>query len=171
MCLKVILQILFFIIITSCGNSESSRPSEDDNASYDNDSATTKNEEEEEYDPIIYEGEYCAKVTYYNSNTGTQSEYTLTIEVNENILERINFPNGWLDDDHYRNEEFDEDGNLSFTSDVGYDYTVQIIGRLSGCLDNVPLAYQCVGITVENAQCKHLTDNLNGYCWQHENQE
>ena len=126
---------------------------------------------EDEYDAKVFDGEYCAEIIYYNSNTGRESNYTLTIEVYDNVLERINFPNGWLDTDHYGYVEFNEDGYVSFTSDRGYDYTVQIIGEAYGCFVDVPRAYQCRGITKDGNQCKHLTDNPSGYCWQHEDQD
>lgn len=120
---------------------------------------------------IVYDGEYCAKITYYNSNTERNSEYTLTIEVYENKLEKINFPNGWLDNDHFSNVLLDSQGYASFTSDRGYEYTVQIIGPSDGCFDNVPRAYRCKGITRDGGQCKRLTDNASGFCWQHEKQQ
>lgn len=118
-----------------------------------------------------FNGDYCAEITYYNSNTGTESEYTLIIEVDENELERINFPNGWLDDESYGNVQFNVDGYVSFTSNRGYDYTVQIIGEARGCYENIPQAKQCRGTTKGGDQCKRLTDNPTGFCWQHEDQE
>lgn len=127
------------------------------------------NQESKNEDQIL-NGEYCATVTYFNPNTGTKSEYTLTIEVYNNELEKLNFPKGWLDDEHYGYVEFDEAGYASFTSDKGYDYTVQIIGEIDGCLENVPRAVQCIGITDVGDQCENLTDNPSGFCWQHEDQ-
>ena len=41
-----------------------------------------------------YNGVYCANVHYYNPNTGTDSEYVLTLEVENNQLLKVNFPNG-----------------------------------------------------------------------------
>ncbi|WP_142687404.1 hypothetical protein [Chitinophaga polysaccharea] len=37
---------------------------------------------------------YCAEVEFYNPDTGTRSGYTLTVEVEDNEVTRINFPNG-----------------------------------------------------------------------------
>ncbi|MCB9319588.1 MAG: hypothetical protein H6570_09920 [Lewinellaceae bacterium] len=119
----------------------------------------------------IYDGAYCAEVTYYNPNTGRESEYTLTIVVDDNELDRINFPNGHLGNDHYEHTEFDWEGYLNFTSERGYEYSVQIIGEASGCYDDLPKAIQCLGITKDGSRCKRLTDNPSGYCWQHERQE
>ncbi|WJJ96355.1 hypothetical protein [Algibacter luteus] len=117
-----------------------------------------------------WDGDYCADIEYHNPNTGTYSSYTLTIEVLNNELELINFPNGGYLDDFY-SVEFDEDGYAEFTSDRGYDYEVQITGEIRDCFEDVPMAVQCNGITEDGDQCRNLTDNYNGYCWQHEEQE
>lgn len=75
------------------------------------------------------DGTYCADVSYYNSNTGTSNSYSLNVEVENNELVRIQWPNGgWLDDSHFTPEELDKSGYCSFKSDKGYEYTVQITG-------------------------------------------
>ncbi|MBK7095064.1 MAG: hypothetical protein IPH57_08465 [Saprospiraceae bacterium] len=48
-----------------------------------------------------YNGSYCADVRYYNPNTGKDSEYKSKIEVDNNILTRVDFPNGWHDQDDF----------------------------------------------------------------------
>ena len=74
-------------------------------------------------------GTYCAEVTYYYSPTGTNSTYTLLVDVEDNHLVKIHWPNGgWLDQTHYNGPDI-EDGDASFTSDVGADYTVRIQGE------------------------------------------
>ena len=65
----------------------------------------------------------------------------------------------------------DEEGHSSFTSDKGYEYEVQIIGQSEGCFNNVPMVKQCKGKTKNGSRCKHMTDNSNQLCWQHQNQE
>lgn len=114
---------------------------------------------------------YCAEVEYYNPNTGTRSNYTLTVEVYNNEVTEINFPQGWLDGDQFSSEELDENGECDITTYRGYQYTIKIIGSSSGCYENEPKAVQCNGITEDGTQCEHLTDNQNGYCWQHQDQE
>ncbi|WP_394774633.1 hypothetical protein [Flavobacterium sp.] len=115
---------------------------------------------------------YCAEVQYHNPNTGTQSSYTLTIKVENNEIVKIDWPNGGsLGEDNFSNAAIDEDGHASFTSDKGYEYEVQIIGQSEGCFNNVPMAKQCIGKTKNSSRCRHLTDNLNQLCWQHQNQE
>jgi hypothetical protein len=82
------------------------------------------------------DGTYCAEVEYYNPNTGTNSTYTLEVEVESNEVTTIYWSNGgWLDEDHFYPEELDSDGTCSFTSDKGYDYTVTIIGQDCGSTD------------------------------------
>jgi hypothetical protein len=76
------------------------------------------------------DGTYCADVTYYNPNTGTENTYTLEVEVYNNEVTQINWNNGgWLDEDHFSAPVLDENGSCSFTSDKGYDYTVEITGK------------------------------------------
>ena len=88
---------------------------------------------EEGYD----DGTYCADVEYYNPNTGTRSEYTLEVEVENNEVTKIYWNNGgWLDEDHFSAEELDADGECSFTSDRGYEYTVKITGQNCSNLDS-----------------------------------
>lgn len=75
------------------------------------------------------DGTYCADVTYYNPNTGTNNTYTLEVEVESNQLITIYWGNGgWLDEDHFSAEDLDDNGYCSFISDRGYEYEVQIIG-------------------------------------------
>lgn len=73
------------------------------------------------------DGQFTAEVNYYNFNTGTSSTYTLDVEVEDNYVTVIYWPNGgWLDDSHFIPQELDSNGRCSFTSDAGYDYEVTI---------------------------------------------
>lgn len=118
-------QLLFFYVLVllslvSCRS---------DHSSYSSNNAQQRSYHSSETEEAFPDGDYCADVEYYNPNTGTQSSYTLNVEVEDNELIKIYWPNGgWLDDDHFYPEELDEDGYCEFTSDEGYEYTVQIIG-------------------------------------------
>lgn len=110
--------LMSFLCFSSCKNSSGSSVEDD----------------LEEYIGVdgFEDGTYCAEVTYSNPNTGTENTYTLEVEVFNNEVTQINWNNGgWLDEDHFAASELDSDGQCSFTSDKGYDYTVQIIGQ--GC--------------------------------------
>ena len=75
------------------------------------------------------DGTYCADIDYYNPNTGTRNTYSLNVEVENNAVTVIHWPNGgWLDDSHFTAEELDGDGYCSFTSNEGYEYNIQITG-------------------------------------------
>jgi hypothetical protein len=75
------------------------------------------------------DGVYCAKVEYENPNTGTISTYNLNVEVEDNFLICIQFPNGgYLDTDHFEPAELDEDGICTFKSDEENEYAVTILG-------------------------------------------
>lgn len=117
------------------------------------------------------DGTYCAEVDYYNPNTGTNSEYTLEVKVESNEVVTIYWGNGgWLDEDHFTPELLDEQGSCSFTSDRGYEYTVQILGQECNNLDsydeykskNIPMysfdeAVSLAGLTQDEI------DDLNVY--------
>jgi hypothetical protein len=79
------------------------------------------------------DGTYCAEVTYHYARTGTTSTYTLLVDVSDNRLVKIHWPNGgWLDETHYTGPDI-EDGDASFTSDIGADYLVRIQGEEGSC--------------------------------------
>jgi hypothetical protein len=110
--MKNIFHILFlFIILVGCGS-----PNKVKELKYDEDDG--------------YEtGSYCAEISYHNPNTGTSSTYSLNVEVDNNELVQINWPNGgWLDNDHFSGEDLDASGFCSFTTDRGYEMEVQISG-------------------------------------------
>jgi major membrane immunogen (membrane-anchored lipoprotein) len=141
-----------------------------------------KNSYDEESEPLeetdrikntFPDGTYCAEVEYYNANTGTESEYFLTVEVENNEIIQINFPGGGqMDSNHFDNADLDEDGSSSLTSDKGYEYEIQIIGAAAACFsEDIPQAVQCSGTTRSGRRCRRMTDNASGYCWQHRNQE
>ena len=48
------------------------------------------------------DGTYCDEIDYYYSETGTSSTYTLNVEIENNELKVIHWPNnGWLDESHF----------------------------------------------------------------------
>lgn len=88
------------------------------------------NYEEDDYP----DGTYCAEIDYYYSETGTSSTYILLVEIENNKLIEIYWPNGgWLDDSHFIPPDISS-GETSFTSDRGVDYTVKIIGNDGNCI-------------------------------------
>jgi hypothetical protein len=106
------------LLISSCSNSVSS-------------------DDEDVTEEGYADGTYCASVTYNNPNTGTENTYTLEVEVSGNQVTQINWNNGgWLDEDHFTPEELDVDGKCSFSSDKGYDYTIEILGQNCTNLDS-----------------------------------
>jgi hypothetical protein len=113
--------IVAVFVLTSCGSSNSEEE-------YAIEGQTAEGFED---------GTHCASVTYNNPNTGTEKTYTLEVEVSGNQVTQINWNNGgWLDEDHFTPEELDVDGKCSFSSDKGYDYTVEIIGEHCNNLDS-----------------------------------
>ena len=115
----------------------------------------------------VYNGSYCSTVQYYNKNTGTQSDYTLYVEVDRNVLKEIRFPSGYLNQENFGYVQITSGGKGTAYNDKGYEYHINITGSLEGCLDNVPNATQCNGTTKTGRRCKNLTDNESGFCWHH----
>lgn len=76
------------------------------------------------------DGQYCGRIKYHNSHTGTVSTYELPVKVEAGKLTVIYWPSGgWLDDSHFTPKVLDKDGYVRFVSDKGYDYEVTIIGK------------------------------------------
>lgn len=124
--------------------------------------------EDEIQENKILNGPYCATVHYFNPNTGTQSDYQLIVEVSDNQLQRINFPQGWMDQSNFSMVEFDANGNTQFVNDKGYQYSVEIIGEADDCFSGMPALNQCLAILENGIQCERVTDNPNRLCWQHQ---
>lgn len=83
-------------------------------------------------DRAYSDGTYCAEVDYYYPITNTQATYTLEVEIENDELVKIDFPNGgWLDESHFDAPDISS-GNADFESDRGAEYSVQIIGD-GGC--------------------------------------
>lgn len=155
---KISILLIFFTLLISCQQSKGTQGLKDPKGFLDI---------KDKYS----DGDYCAEVNYYNSKTRTQSSYTLTIEVSNNEVIKINFPNGGYFDDEITDGTLDSSGEASFTSNKGYEYEVKITGEAEDCFKNVAIAKQCNGITKKGKQCQHKTDNPNGLCWQHGDQK
>jgi len=79
------------------------------------------------------DGTHCAEIEYYYYKTETRSTYTLEVEIEDNELTKIYWPNGgWLDDSHFYPPDI-SDGYATFTSDRGIEYSVKIIGDEGDC--------------------------------------
>ncbi len=73
------------------------------------------------------DGIYSATVDYYNPETGYSATYTLDVEVEDNQVTVIYFPNGgYLDDDHIWPADLDDSGFASVEGKDGKTYDVQI---------------------------------------------
>jgi hypothetical protein len=110
--LKFITAICLMLLLQACGGSSGS-----------------SDDESIEIDGTYQDGTYCSNVEYYNPSTGTRNTYQLNVEVENNAVVKIIFPNGgWLDDDHFSPQELDRSGYCSFTSDNNNEYVINITG-------------------------------------------
>jgi len=120
--MKNILILLLIFGLVSCKNKSRNY---NENSSY----SSSYDESEDGYS----DGTYCAEIEYYYSKTGTRSTYTLEVEIEDNELTIIHWPNGgWLDDSHFYPPDI-SDGYAEFESDQGVEYTVEIIGEEGDC--------------------------------------
>ena len=128
----IINMLLFSFLLISCKDIKDQHYEIDEENNIDesiyNGNLEIDNEQVSDYS----DGTYCAGVTYYNSSTGTNSTYSLNVEVENGELIVIYWPSGgWLDDSHFYPEDI-SDGDCEFTSDKGYEYTV-VLGDFGGC--------------------------------------
>jgi hypothetical protein len=153
--LKILLVLVAVISLFSCKKTESS---------YDQEAATSSSDDEptEAYP----DGTYCAEVDYYNPDTGTRSTYTLNVEVEDNELRVIQWPNGgWLDSSHFSSEELDSDGNCSITSFDNKQYDIQITGSECSYTDDAKVHSDQEEVTCsECGGTKYSSDEICDDC-------
>ncbi|MDN3494280.1 hypothetical protein [Winogradskyella bathintestinalis] len=117
--------ILFLLMIFSLLSCKNKSRNYDSNSSY----SSSYYEDEDGYT----DGTYCAEIEYYYYKTGTRSTYTLEVEIEDNELTIIYWPNGgWLDDSHFYPPDI-SDGYAEFESDRGVEYTIEITGEEGDC--------------------------------------
>lgn len=159
----LILTILF--VFMSCKN--------ESNDSYINDSEnevqTLYNEDNTTSIETYSDGTYCADVDYYNPDTGTNNTYTLNVEVENNELTVIHWPNGgWLDSTHFSPEELDSNGSCSFTTYEGKQFDIQITGSECSFTDEYEVSNDIEEESkLKCPQCgnkKYSYDDLCGDC-------
>ncbi|WP_157580810.1 hypothetical protein [Segetibacter koreensis] len=75
----------------------------------------------------LKEDTYSATVEYTNPKTGYSNTYTLDVDIEDNEVTVIHFPNdGYLDEDHITPAELDEDGHVEIEGEDGKTYDIQI---------------------------------------------
>lgn len=126
---KIIL-LLFLCLFFSCKDSSSSSYGDDTDYESSSDfdySSGYDDSEDEETDESFEDGNYWATVDYFNPETGYSATYTLEVEVYDNEVTTIYFPNdGYLDEDHIWAEELDENGYARVQGEEGKTYEVQL---------------------------------------------
>jgi len=131
--MKILIYLFILIaLITSCNSSNERSSNGESSNSYEE---YRDYEEDDNYEDEYYEeeeegfddGTYSATVDYYNPETGYSATYTLDVEVEDNQVTIIYFPNdGYLDDDHIWPDYLDENGFVSIDSEDGKTYDIQI---------------------------------------------
>jgi len=166
--MKIILILILASSFIGCKN---------ENRYYKNNSSPFSN-----YDDYVdgySDGIYCAEVEYYYSKTGTRSTYTLEVEIKNNELTVIYWPNGgWLDSSHFYPPDISS-GYAEFESDRGGEYTVEIIGEEGECYtsryapneksfvsdEEDQICSRCGGYKYEyDNYCSSCTDDIENTC-------
>lgn len=158
---------IFLFVNTSCNNKQNAIDTQESYSDISDD--TEEGHSHNENEPDGYEdGTYCAEIEYYNPSTGTRRTYSLDVEVENEELTVIHWPNGgWLDESHFSPENISS-GECEFTSDKGYHYTVTL-GDFGGCtytdddkvrgdLNNEIQAMTC-------PRCGDNKDSYDHYCY------
>lgn len=123
-----ILLLLLLVLISSCSNKGHSKSDNDDNEeSYSEYSIGYDEESDDEYGNRFEDGTHSATVEYYNPETGFSNTYTLDVEVSDDQIVEIDFPNGgYLDDSHIDATELDDYGCATVYDDEGREFEVTI---------------------------------------------
>jgi len=114
------LYIICLILLVSCKKFSSSTNSF---------SGTQVIESEYEYENQdgFPDGTYSATVDYHNEETDYSATYTLEVEVEDNEVTIIYFPNGgYLDGDTIWSDKLDSDGYVFVSGEEGKSYFVQL---------------------------------------------
>ena len=133
---KTVVSIMIVVLLAACGNSNHTSSNSDSQDSYqtndniENDDCNNGSEYDnngDETDSSIEDGTYSATVDYYNPDTGYSNTYTLDVEVEDNLVVQIDFPNdGYLDDTHIEPQELNKDGHCSIEDDEGRTFDIQL---------------------------------------------
>ena len=137
---KTVVAIMVVVLLTACGNSDHTSSNSDSQDSYqtngnienydsNGDSEYVDNDynDGDETDASIEDGTYSTTVDYYNPDTGYSNTYTLNVEVEDNQVVQIVFPNdGYLDDTHIEPQNLDENGHCSIEDDEGRTFDIQL---------------------------------------------
>ena len=113
------------------------------------------------------DGNYCAKVIYSDSDSKKSASYTVIVEVKDNKLVDISFPEQHYDQSEIKAIEIPNDGKVTVVSQSGSVYKVEMKGPAEKCLNAINML-QCKGLSKDGKRCKRFTGNKNGLCWQHQ---
>ncbi len=122
---RIIYLLIISIALICCNNKDGKRHKNSDEVeAYKIDLRESESEKEKS---AFEDGVYTATVDYYNPGTGYSATYTLNVEVEDNQVTIIYFPNGgYLDSSHIWPGELDEDGYVSIDAENGKAYNIQI---------------------------------------------
>jgi hypothetical protein len=112
------------------------------------------------------DGFYCAEVTYKHIRTGKNLTQKLLVEVKDNQLTQIVFPEDQADTTTIIPQRIPDNGEIAILNQKGSSCFVKMIGSAEKCR-NVSLMVQCKGQKKNGERCQRMTDHPSGTCWQH----
>lgn len=116
----------------------------------------------------VLDGSYCAEIDRYNPKTCKESAYTLLVDIDDNFLDAVHWPNGGhSDSDDFGTVKFDSK-NVSFSDIKGTQYKIEITGNDSNCFPAGSQLKQCTGIKANGKRCKNKTGKPSGLCFRHD---
>lgn len=119
------------------------------------------------------DGSYCAKVSFTQPDAKRQTHEMLLVDVKDNVLTKIYFPEDHFDLSPIKSTTIPQDGKLTITSTAGYMYKIEMKGAPEKCKTRSKKSgqkhmAQCKGKSQDGKRCQRTTDNRNGFCWQHQ---
>ncbi len=112
------------------------------------------------------DGFYCAEVTYKHIRTGKNLTQKLLVEVKDNQLTQIVFPEDQADTSAIITQKIPDNGQMAIQNKNGASYYVKMVGSAEKCR-NASLMVQCKGLKKNGERCQRMTDHPSGTCWQH----
>ena len=123
------------------------------------------------------DGNYCAKVIYSKPGAKKPVYEMMIVEVKDNQLTDILFPDEHSDTSAIKPAMIPLDGKLTVISLSGQVYKIEMKGAPEKCISGSKTkskkssnaeSTQCKGKSKDGKRCQRMTDNKNGLCWQHD---
>jgi hypothetical protein len=114
------------------------------------------------------DGLYCADVTYKHVRTGKNLTQKLLVDVKDNHITHIAFPEDNADTSAIIPNLIPDNGQMAILTKNGLSYFVKMVGPAEKCRLASNMV-QCKGQKKNGERCQRMTDHPSATCWQHRN--